>query len=146
MSHTFLFQPGRWSGFGTFWTADDKAVSAEGRTEISHRDDCWLIAGSLRVLSSPPVEFVTNYSICPPATPDATTLKWTSENPVLGKLHGLFTVIGPSILSVYHCSGSAYRGAEHLAQIDENTYEACGVLILEDRRLSSWRVQLSRVA
>jgi hypothetical protein len=29
-------------------------------------------------------------------------------------------------------------------QLDPNRYEACGVLLLEGRRLSSWRVALTR--
>jgi hypothetical protein len=106
MTHTFLFEPGIWTGTGTFWTEDGQATPVEGRTEITHRQDCWLLAGSLRVQSSPPVEFVT----------------------------------------LYHSDGGpAYFGTEHLTQIDAGHYEACGVLLLEGRRLSSWRVALSRV-
>jgi len=66
MTHTFLFEPGVWTGAGTFWTEDGKATHTEGRTEITHREDCWLLAGSLRVQSSPPVEFVNHYFIKPP--------------------------------------------------------------------------------
>jgi len=29
-------------------------------------------------------------------------------------------------------------------QLEPNRYEACGVLLLEGRRLSSWRVALTR--
>src|SRR3982751_3577625 len=57
MKHTFLFEPGTWTGTGTFWTEDGHPTPAEGRTVITHRSDCWLLAGSLRVLSSPHVEF-----------------------------------------------------------------------------------------
>ena len=100
MTHTFLFEPGLWTGAGTFWTEDGKATPAEGRTEITHRQDCWLLAGSLRVLSSPPVEFVNHYSIEPPA-PDAISTTWSSENSAIGKLKGSFSIVGPSIVSLY---------------------------------------------
>jgi hypothetical protein len=144
MTHTFLFEPGRWSGAGTFWTEDGKATNAEGHTEITHRSECWLLAGSLRVLSSPPVEFVYHYFIEPPA-PDALSTKWSSENSAIGKLKGSFSIVGPSIVSLYRCEGTAgYYGTEHLLQLDPHRYEACGVLFLEGRRLSSWRVQLVR--
>jgi hypothetical protein len=129
---------------GTFWTEDGKATNAEGRIEISHREECWLLAGSLRVLSSPPVEFVNHYFINPPA-PDAISTTWKSENSAIGKLSGSFSIVGPSIVSLYHCEGGpGYYGTEHLLQLDPKRYEACGVLFLEGRRLSSWRVQLSR--
>ena len=145
MTHTFLFEPGIWTGAGTFWTEDGKATPAEGRTEITHRQDCWLLAGSLRVLSSPPVEFVNHYFIQPPP-PDGISTTWSSQNSAIGKLKGSFSIVGPSIVSLYHSDGGpAYFGTEHLIQLDANRYEACGVLLLEGRRLSSWRVALSRV-
>ncbi len=144
MTHTFLFQPGLWLGTGTFWTEDGKATNAEVRIEITHRPDCWLLAGSLRVLSSPPVEFVNNYYIEPPA-PGAISTTWSSENSAIGKLKGSFSVVGPSIVSLYHCDGGPeYYGTEHLMQLDPGRYEACAVLFLEGRRLSSWRMTLLR--
>jgi hypothetical protein len=144
MTHTFLFQPGLWSGAGTFWTEDGRATTSEARIEISHRPECWLLAGSLRVLSSPPVEFVNHYSIEPPVA-DALSTKWTSENSAIGKLRGTFSIVGPSIVSLYRCEGGAgYYGTEHLMQLDPHRYEACGVLLLDERRLSSWRVALAR--
>jgi hypothetical protein len=144
MTHTFLFAPGRWSGAGTFWTEDGRATPAEGRTEITHRDDCWLLAGSLRVFSSPPVEFVNHYFI-QPIVADGISTTWNSENSAIGKLKGSFSIVGPSIVSLYRCDGGpGYYGTEHLLQMDPDHYEACGVLLLEGRRLSSWRVSLKR--
>jgi hypothetical protein len=144
MTHSFLFAPGIWSGAGTFWTEDGKPTPAEGHTQITHRPDCWLLAGSLRVLSSPPVEFVNNYFIEPPVS-EAISMKWTSENSAIGKLRGSFSIVGPSIVSLYRCEGGpGYYGTEHLMQLDPDRYEACGVLLLDGRRLSSWRVALTR--
>jgi hypothetical protein len=144
MTHTFLFEPGIWTGAGTFWTEDGKATPAEGRTEITHRDDCWLLAGSLHVLSSPRVEFVNHYFNKPPP-PDGISTTWSSQNSAIGKLKGSFSIVGPSIVSLYHCDGGpGYFGTEHLMQLDPDHYEACGVLLLEGRRLSSWRVALTR--
>lgn len=144
MTHTFLFEPGIWSGIGTFWTEDGKPTPAEGRIEITHRPQCWLLAGSLRVSCSPRVEFVNHYFIEPPA-PGAISTTWKSENSALGKLKGSFAVVGPSIVSLYHCDGGpGYYGTEHLMQLEAERYEACAVLFLEGRRLSSWRMTLTR--
>jgi len=144
MAHTFLFEPGTWIAEGHFWSSDGREARVQGRTQIAHRPECWLLSGTMRVECSPPVEFVNAYSIEPPKGPHDITLKWTSDNPALGRLRGTFSAIGPSILSVYHCEGAGYFGAEHLAQVDRNRYEATGVLLLEDRRVSSWRVVLTR--
>jgi hypothetical protein len=144
MNHTFLFEPGVWAGAGTFWTADAHALTAEARTQVTHREECWLLAGTLRVLASPPVEFVNHYSIEPPQK-ELAAMKWSAETSATGKLHGTFSVVGPAILSLYHSEGSAqYQGTEHLMQINPHHYEACGVLLLDGRRLSSWRVALTR--
>ena len=143
MEHTFIFQPGVWKASGTFWTADGRALEAEGRSEVSHAKECWMIAGKLRVLASPPVEFVNIYCMSPPSK-DAFTSKWTMENATLGKLHGFYSIVGPAIMSFYRSENGGYQGSEHLLQIDADRYDAYGMLLMEDRRLSSWRVELRR--
>ena len=143
MMHTFLFEPGVWTSKGTFWRADGEVLEAQGRTEIAHLPTAWLLAGSLKVFGSPPVEFVNAYSISPPGR-DATCMKWTSDSATLGKLSGNFSVVGTSIMSVYTCTASGYHGAEHMGQIDADRYNSVGILLLNDRRLSSWQVVLTR--
>jgi hypothetical protein len=106
MTHTFLFEPGVWTASGTFWRGDGEPMQAQGRTEIAHRADCWLLSGTLKVLGSPPVEFVNAYCIEPPGRQPA-AMKWTSENATLGKLHGTFSIIGSSIFCVYRCQDSS---------------------------------------
>jgi hypothetical protein len=143
MSHTYLFQPALWTGTGTFWREDGEPLPAECRTEVAHRSECWLLSGTLKVLGSPPVEFVSAYWIEPPVREGA-ALKWNSESATLGKLQGTFSVIGSAILSVYRCAPSGYHGAEHFRRLDDDRYESTGVLLLEDRRLSSWQLLLQR--
>ena len=143
MMHSYLFEPGIWTSKGTFWRGDGEPLETQGRTEIAHHPTLWLLAGSLKVLGSPPVEFVNAYSISPPGR-DGTCMKWTAENATLGKLSGTFSVVGASIFGVYTCTASGYHGAEHLGQIDSHHYNATGILLLNDRRLYSWQVILSR--
>jgi hypothetical protein len=143
MMHTFLFEPGVWTSQGTFWRADGEVLEAQGRTEIAHHPTAWLLAGTLKVFGSPAVEFVNAYSISPPGR-DGTCMKWTSDNATLGKLSGTFSVVGSSILCVYTCTASGYHGAEHMGQVDANRYNATGILLLNERRLSSWQVVLTR--
>ena len=145
MSHTYLFQPAVWTGSGTFWCADGKPLPAECRTEVAHRTECWLLSGTLKVLGSPPVEFVNAYWIQLPGREGA-AIKWSSENATLGKLQGTFSVIGCSILSVYRSESAGYHGADHLRRLDDDNYESTGMLLLEDRRLSSWQVLLRRTS
>jgi hypothetical protein len=143
MAHTFLFEPAVWSSTGTLWRADGEPLEAVGRTQITHRPECWLLSGTLKVLGSPPTEFVHAYLIEPPA-PDRSTLKWTFESAMLGKLQGRFAVIGSSILSSFGCETSGYLGAEHLAQIDADSYRSAGMLLLKGQIIYTWQMQLRR--
>jgi hypothetical protein len=145
MSHTFLFEPGIWTLTGTFWSADGLGIPVDGRTEISHGADSWLLAGRMRVLTHPPAEFVNIYTIEIPGQ-GALASRWSSENSTLGRLHGVFTVIGPSILSMYRSERGGYQGTEYLRQMAPHQYEGFGALLMEDRRLSSWQVMLTRAA
>lgn len=143
MRHTFLFEPAVWSVGGTFWAGDRRPIDAQGRIEIAHRESCWLLGGSMKILSSPPVEFVSAYSIELPGR-DASTLKWTAENAMLGKLLGVFSIVGASILSIFHSTDGTYQGTEHMAQVDADNYRACAMLLFNQRKLSSWQVTLTR--
>ena len=143
MAHTFLFEPGVWNSSGTLWRADGEPLEAIGRTEIAHRPECWLLSGTLKVLGSPPTEFVHAYLIEPPAA-DTHSMKWTFENATFGTLRGRFAVIGQSIVSVYGCDASGYHGAEHLGQIDADSYRSAGMLLLRDQIIYSWQMMLQR--
>jgi hypothetical protein len=143
MAHTFLFEPGVWNSSGTLWRADGEPLEAIGRTEIAHRPECWLLSGTLKVLGSPPTEFVHAYLIEPPAA-DTHSMKWTFENATFGTLRGRFAVIGQSIVSVYGCEASGYHGAEHLGQIDADSYRSAGMLLLRDQIIYSWQMMLQR--
>ena len=140
--HTFLFEPGVWHATGTLWRADGEPLEALGRTEIAHREECWLLSGTLKVLGAPPTEFVQAYLIEPPSADG--TLKWTFENAMFGKLAGRFAIVGDSILSVYGCDATGYHGAEHLGQLDADSYRSNGMLLLKDRVVYSWSMHLKR--
>ncbi len=146
MKHTFLFKPGVWTAEGTFWRGDGEALAALGRTDITHHSECWLLSGTVKVLGSPSIEFVNAYSIATgnPGTIGNQTLKWNAENATMGKLRGTFSVVGSCIFSVYGSNESGYHGAEHLEQLDEQHYRSAGLLLLEDRLLTSWQLTLTR--
>jgi hypothetical protein len=143
MTHTFLFVPAVWTATGTFWRGDGEPLEALGRTEIAHREQCWLLSGTLKVLGSPPVEFVHAYWIEPPGV-NGSTMKWTFETETFGKLSGTYAVVDRSIISVFGCEASGYHGTENLTQIDANHYATVGVLLQKDKLVYSWRMKLTR--
>src|SRR5438067_10178171 len=135
-AHTFLFEPGVWTWTGTLWRADGEPLEAVGRTEIAHRPECWLLSGTLKVLGSPPTEFVHAYWIEPPG-PEGASMKWSFENATFGTLKGTFAVIGESILSEYGCQPSGYHGPEHLGQIGADQLPAAGLLLRQHHIIDS---------
>lgn len=145
MKHTFLFEPAVWSGTGTLWRVDGQALEAHARTEIAHRPECWLLSGTLKVLGSPPTEFVQAYLIEPPRAPGE-SLKWTFESAMFGKMKGRFAAIDASILAVYGCEESGYYGSEHFGQLDPDSYRSTGMLLLKDKLVYSWQMMHKRAA
>jgi hypothetical protein len=145
MKHTFLFEPAVWSGTGTLWRADGEPLEAHARTEIAHRPECWLLSGKLKVLGSPPTEFVQAYLIEPPRAPGE-SLRWTFESAMFGKIQGRFAVTGSSILAVYGCEASGYYGAEHFGQLSDVSYRSAGMLLLKDKLMYSWEMLYTRAA
>jgi hypothetical protein len=143
MKHTFLFEPAVWSATGTLWRADGEPLEAQAHTEIAHRADCWLLSGKLKVLGSPPTEFVQAYLIEPPKPP-GTNLKWTFESAMFGKLQGRFAAIGGSILAVCGCEASGYHGAESFGWLDARTYRSTGMMMLKDKLVYSWEMTHKR--
>jgi len=139
MKHTFLFEPGVWTGTGTLWRADGEPLEAHARTEIAHRSECWLLSGKLKVLGSPPTEFVQAYLIEPPRAP-GDSLRWSFESAMFGKIEGRFAAIESSILAVYGCQTSGYYGSEHYGQLAENAYRSTGMLLLKDKLVYSWHM------
>src|SRR2546430_4525723 len=145
MAPTFLFQPAVWTEKGSLWRADGEPLEAIGRTEIANRAECWLLSGTLRVLGSPPAEFVHAYWIEPPG-PDGASMRWRFDDATFGTLLGRFVVIGESILSRYAFESSGYASPEHPGQIDAHTYRTAGVLLLKDQIIYSWRMMLQRAS
>jgi hypothetical protein len=143
MAHTFLFEPAVWIASGTFWRGDGEPLEAVGRTEIAHREQCWLLSGTLKVLGAPPVEFVHAYLIEPPG-PNGAVMKWTFESETFGKLSGTYVVVDRAIVSLFNCDASGFHGSEHLGQVDQNHYATAGALMQKDKLIYSWAMRLSR--
>ncbi len=143
MKHTFLFTPAVWSGTGTLWRADGAPLEAQSRTEIAHRPECWLLSGKLRVLGSPPTDFMQAYLIEPPQGGEP-SFRWTFESEMFGKIQGRFAAIGDSILAVYGCEASGYYGSEHFGQLDDDHYASAGMLLLKDKLVYSWQMHHTR--
>ena len=71
---------------------------------------------------------------------------WQSENTDIGRLTGMFVVVGASIMSLFQSADRVYLGSECLTQLDAKHYQACGLFRSNDAVISTWSMTLSREA
>jgi hypothetical protein len=64
---------------------------------------------------------------------------------VLGALRGRFVVAGDAILSSYASPTTRYRGFECMQQRDLRRYSVRGAVLEEDKLLSTWALELTRI-
>ena len=80
-----------------------------------------------------------------PFSPGARSTHWSALNPAIGALRGRFVVVGDTILSFYASPSGRYRGFESLQQRSSARYSVRGSLLEEDKLLSSWALELTRL-
>lgn len=141
MKHTFLFTEGVWISRGTYYDENNNALSAEGRSEITHQKELWLYKSSMTLSGNDPVEIMNDYEIAPFVNNVA---GWQSVNPKLGTLIGSFVVIEDSILSLFSAGSGEFFGSESLTQINESEYIGKGVLYGVAGKIYSWSVRLEK--
>ena len=116
----------------------------DGETSIQHLENRWLFEGVLRVRGERPALHHNRYEIAP-FSPGARSTHWTSNNPAVGALRGRFVVVGDAILSFYSSPTGRYRGYESIQQRDAMRYTVRGSLLEEDKLLSTWALDLTRL-
>lgn len=144
MNHTYLFQEGLWTAKGVYIDEKGHDTPVEGEAEISHVDEIWVNEAWMKILGDDPLEFQNRYEIIPFASGKDFT-SWTSSSPTLGFFLGRFIVVDDSILSVYRSKDGEYSGTEYLRKIDEVLYLNRGAFMDNDKKLSSWAVELRKV-
>jgi hypothetical protein len=80
-----------------------------------------------------------------PFSPGARSTHWIALNPAIGALRGRFVIVGDSILSFYASATGRFRGFESLQRRDRARYSVRGSLLEEDKVVSTWALELSRL-
>jgi hypothetical protein len=144
MKHTFIFEEGLWRAEGLYVDSTSTALRAEGTITITHGEELWINEGSMKLLLAQPVEFQNRYEIIP-FEEDGDYTTWKSLNPVIGTLLGKIVLVDDSLISVYESQDGHYTGSEYLLQVSEGVYRNRGFAFRDDKRISSWAVELTRV-
>jgi len=139
--HTFLFREGIWRAEGEFLDGTGSRSEVEGRAQVRHYPDRWVLESEMRTRAAKPIEQRSVYEIVP-FPPGNIATAWTSQNAALGTLRGRFLVVGDTILSVYESATGRYRGYESVLQREERRCAARGALFDGAKLLSAWAVEL----
>ena len=111
---------------------------------MRHEPNRWLFEAVQRLRGDPARVQHNRYEIVP-FSPGARSTHWTALNPAIGALRGRFVVAGDAILSFYASPTGRYRGFESIQQRDRVRYSVRGGLLEEDKLLSSWALELTRI-
>jgi hypothetical protein len=119
-------------------------IVVSGENAVRHQPGRWLFEAVLRLRGDPARVQHNRYEI-EPFSPGGRSTHWTSNNPSVGALRGRFVLAGDAILSFYASPTGRYRGFECLQQRDAARYTVRGSLLEEDKVLSTWALDLTRL-
>jgi hypothetical protein len=145
MKHTFILEEGMWLATGHYFDDEGKAIPIEGSARITHLKQFWLNESRMKLLlEDNPISIFNDYEITPFEEGKEST-EWKSSNPSLGQLCGQFVIVGDSILSICKSKDGTYRATEYLLKVTDDHFRNRGAFFREDRKVSSWEVELKRV-
>jgi hypothetical protein len=111
---------------------------------VRHEPNRWLFEAVQRLRGDPARVQHNRYEIVP-FSPGSRSTHWSALNPAIGALRGRFVVVGDTILSFYASPSGRYRGFESIQQRSSTRYNVRGSLLEEDKLLSSWALELTRL-
>ena len=143
VDHTFLLSEGNWKAKGYLFDENEKSFVAQGETKIEHKNDTWIMFGTIKALGENGYEINNVYSIMP-FTEKRKVTTWTSDNPRLGKLKGSFMINDEYIISLFESEDKRFSGTEYLIFISDDHYKNRGVVFEGNKKLSSWTLELQK--
>jgi hypothetical protein len=111
---------------------------------VRHDPNRWLFEAVQRLRGDPARVQHNRYEIVP-FSPGARSTHWTALNPAIGALRGRFVIAGDTILSFYASPTGRFRGFESIQQRNSTRYNVRGGLLEEDKLLSTWALELTRL-
>jgi len=123
VQHTYIFENSAWKCEGVYYQGE-QAVPMEGMSYCLRDKAQWKVHNIMKVSLSPPLRFINNYDI----TIEKSTglIRCISENEQFGRLEGMITVTGKTILLGWE-SKEGYHGQEILTQCENGSYHMVSV-------------------
>lgn len=144
-AHTFLFQEGLWTAEGTYFDDRDRPLPLEGKTRVTHLPGLWVNEGTMELKAEGRSLLIHNRYEITPFEKGCSLTTWTSFNPALGELRGLFIVVGDAMISTGLSENGFFSGSDFLLKIHDSHYLNRGTFLKGQEKLSSWAVELRRI-
>lgn len=145
MKHTFLFEEGVWEIEGTYNDERNRTIVAKGETKVTHKKDNWIVENELNLKREgrEPLSVRNTYTAVP-FKENSDYSSWVSDNEYIGKLKGIYVVIGDTIISSYTAEHGDYIGTDVMLMVSEKKYRNRGCLVKGNRKISSWVMELTK--
>jgi hypothetical protein len=141
--HTYLLQDGYWKAEGTFTDSKGESLPASGSTIVEHENDSWTVNGVI-TLGDDADQVIRNHYQVAPFRGRSRSTTFSSVNPKLGHLLGLFAVTEDSIISRFISEDGEYSGVETMTLEEDGSYTARGALFHRDKLENSWILRLTK--
>lgn len=146
MSHTFIFQEGLWTGKGLYIDDDGHSIPCESKIRTTHRAEKWLHESTMKLSLEDKVVVIQNISEIAPFDTDIDYTRWESKTADIGTLLGQFVIVHDSIFSLCTSRDSAFQGSEVFFKINDTSYKNRGILVRRRTKVSSWTMELTKIA
>ncbi|MDR2442584.1 MAG: hypothetical protein LBE31_03580 [Deltaproteobacteria bacterium] len=142
--HTYLFEPGLWTMDGLYFDEAGGRHHQTGELVIIHSPDIWIIDSRVNISGQDTRDFTTRYQIEPFTKKGVSHTEWKSETGGPEPIFGLFVLVEDCLMMPWQSRSGIHWGQEVIARVTPDEYLSRGFAFLQDQRISSWAVRLSR--
>lgn len=146
MNHTFICQEGLWAGKGFYIDDNGNNIPCEINIKTTHRTGEWLHESTMKLSLEYKVVEIQNVCKIDPFETNMDHTTWELKMANIGTLLGQFFIVHDSIISVCTSKDSAFQGSEIFLKKTETTYRNRGVLARRREKVSSWIMELTKIA
>lgn len=146
MNHSFIFQEGLWTGKGFYIDDDGHSIPCESQIRTTHRTNKWFHESTMKLSLKEKVVEIQNVCEIIPFEKDIDYTTWESKTADIGTLLGQFVIVHDSIFSLCTSRDSAFQGSEVFLKRNNTSYKNRGVLVRRRKKVSSWTMELTKIA
>jgi len=146
MNHSFIYQEGLWTGKGFYIDNDGHSIPCESKIRTTHHTSKWFHDSTMKLSLEEKVVEIQNVCEIIPFETDMDYTTWESKTADIGTLLGQFVIVHDSIFSLCTSRDSAFQGSEVFLKRNNTSYKNRGVLVRRRKKVSSWIMELTKIA